>query len=153
MNRRPYTRKVPPTWWLRRQRYFAYMIRELTSLFLAIYSAVLVIGLAAAAAACGAQTINQLLADPAKYRNQNVTVKGTVDQSASIAGRGPYRIVDGDQGLWVVTQSGAPRRGARVDVTGTLQDGYDLSAFSSIIQLPGSLRSGLVLIESSHKAR
>jgi fumarate reductase subunit C len=54
MNRRPYTRKVPPTWWLRRQRYFAYMIRELTSLFLAIYCGVLVIGLISLAGGKGA---------------------------------------------------------------------------------------------------
>jgi hypothetical protein len=113
----------------------------------------LVVVLACAAAACGARTINQLLADPAKYRNQTVTVRGTVDQSASIAGRGAYRLTDGDQGLWVITTSGAPRRGARVDVTGKLQDGYDLSAFGNIIRLPGSAQSGLVLIEESHKAR
>ena len=117
------------------------------------FNAVLLVVLAGAAVACGARTINQLLADPAKYRNQTVTVRGTVDQSASIAGRGTYRLTDGDQGLWVVTTSGAPRRGARVDVTGKLQDGYDLSAFGNIIRLPGSVQSGLVLIEESHKAR
>ena len=93
-----------------------------------------------------------MLADPAKYRNESVTVRGTVDQSASVMGRGAYRLTDGEQGLWVVTSSGAPRKGARVDVTGRLQDGYDLSAFGSAIKLPGSLQSGLVLIESSHRA-
>ena len=98
-------------------------------------------------------TINHVLADPAKYRNETITVRGTVDESVSIAGRGAYRIVDGDQGLWVVTTSGAPRKGARVDVTGRLQDGYDLGMFGSAIKLPGSLQSGLVLIASSHKAR
>jgi hypothetical protein len=103
--------------------------------------------------ACGAHSINQLLADPAKYRNQSVTVRGTVDQSASVAGRGAYRLTDGDQGLWVVTTSGAPRRGAHVKVTGRLQDGYDLSTFGNVIQLPGALRSGLVLVEESHKAQ
>ena len=100
-----------------------------------------------------ATSINSLLADPAKYRNQSVTVSGTVDQSASVMGRGAYRITDGDQGLWVVTTSGAPRKGARVNVTGRLQDGYDLSAFGNVIKLPGSLQSGLVLVESSHEAR
>ena len=115
--------------------------------------AVVLLVLAAAAAACGARSINDLLADPAKYRNQTVTVRGTVDQSASVAGRGAYRLTDGDQSLWVVTASGAPRRGARVDVTGRLQDGYDLSAFGNVIQLPGALRSGLVLVEESHRAR
>jgi hypothetical protein len=102
---------------------------------------------------CGARSINQVLADPTKYRNESVTVRGTVDQSASVMGRGAYRLTDGDQGLWVVTSSGAPRKGARVDVTGRLQDGYDLSAFGKTIKLPGSLQSGLVLVEQSHKAR
>jgi len=116
------------------------------------YGAGLVLGLALVAAGCATKSINQLLADPAKYRNESVTVRGTVDQSASVMGKGAYRITDGDQGLWVVTSSGAPRKGARVDVTGRLQDGYDLSAFGTAIKLPGSLQSGLVLIESSHKA-
>jgi hypothetical protein len=117
------------------------------------FGAGLVVGLALVAVGCATRSINQLLADPAKYRNESVTVRGTVDQSASVMGRGAYRITDGDQGLWVVTSGGAPRKGARVDVTGRLQDGYDLSAFGTAIKLPGSLQSGLVLVESSHKAR
>jgi hypothetical protein len=116
-------------------------------------AAVVIVGLTLMAAGCGAKTINQLRADPAKYRNQSVTVQGTVDQSASVAGRGAYRIVDGDQDLWVVTSSGAPRKGARVSVTGRLQDGYDLGALAGVLKLPGAISSGLVLIESSHKAR
>jgi hypothetical protein len=108
--------------------------------------------LSSVAAACGAKSINQVLADPAKYRNQNVTVHGTVDESASVMGRGAYRIADGDQKLWVVTSGGAPRKGARVNVTGHLQEGYDLSGFGSVLKLPGSMQSGLVLVESSHKA-
>ena len=117
------------------------------------FGAALLLAISGATIACGAHSINQLLADPAKYRNQTVTVRGTVDQSALVAGRGAYRLTDGDQGLWVVTTSGAPRRGARVKVTGRLQDGYDLSAFGNVIQLPGALRSGLVLVEESHKAQ
>ena len=109
--------------------------------------------LCVAALGCGPTRINQLLADPARYRNQTITVRGTVGQSASIAGRGVYRLDDGGQSLWVVTTSGAPRQGARVDVTGRLEDKYDLSAFSSVLNLPASLQSGLVLIASSHTAR
>jgi len=33
----PYIRKYPNTWWLKRQPYFLFMIRELTSLFVAGY--------------------------------------------------------------------------------------------------------------------
>ena len=115
--------------------------------------AALILALGLATAGCGAKTINQLRADPAKYRNQSVTVQGTVDQSVSVAGRGAYRIVDREQDLWVITSSGAPRKGARVSVTGRLQDGYDLGAFAGILKLPGGVESGLVFIESSHKAR
>lgn len=105
------------------------------------------------AGGCGAKSINQVLADPAKYRNQSVTVHGTVDESASLLGRGAYRISDSGQSLWVVTGGGAPRKGARVNVTGHLQEGYDLSGFGSVLKLPGSLQSGVVLVESSHKAK
>lgn len=112
-----------------------------------------VILVAVVLAGCGAKSINQVLADPAKYRNTTITVRGTVAESASIMGRGAYRLTDGGQGLWVITGGGAPRTGARVNVTGRLQDGYDLTGFGSILKLPESLQSALVLIERSHEAR
>jgi len=114
---------------------------------------VLLVVFSLAALACGAKSINQVLADPAKYRNQSVTVHGTVDESASVLGRGAYRISDSGQSLWVVTNGGAPRKGARVNVTGHLQEGYDLSGLGNIIKIPGSVQSGLVLVEASHKAQ
>ena len=113
----------------------------------------LVLVLALMAAGCAATSINQVLADPGKYRNDTVTVRGTVTESASVLGKGAYRIADGDQGLWVITNGGAPRKGARVNVTGRVQEGYDLGALGRVINLPGSIQSGVVLIESSHKAR
>ena len=45
MSRRPYTRKVERSWWLQHPRYVAYMIRELTSLFVGLYCALLAVGL------------------------------------------------------------------------------------------------------------
>jgi len=116
------------------------------------HEVVLIFMLSVLAVGCGAKSINQVLADPAKYRNQSVTVHGTVDESASVLGRGAYRISDGGQSLWVVTSGGAPRKRARVNVTGHLQEGYDVSGFGSVIKLPGALQNGLVLVEASHKA-
>lgn len=113
----------------------------------------LVFVLALMAGGCAATSINQVLADPGKYRNDTITVRGTVTESASLLGKGAYRIADGSQGLWVITNGGAPRKGARVNVTGRVQEGYDLSRLGRVIQLPSSLQSGVVLIESSHKAR
>lgn len=45
MSRRPYVREVSRAWWLGQPRYVVYMIRELTSLFIGLYSAWLMIGL------------------------------------------------------------------------------------------------------------
>jgi fumarate reductase subunit C len=45
MSRRPYIRTVKRSWWLGRCRYVVYMVRELTSLFVGLYCALLVIGL------------------------------------------------------------------------------------------------------------
>jgi fumarate reductase subunit C len=45
MSRRPYVRQVERNWWLHRPRYVAYMIRELTSLFVGLYCALLAVGL------------------------------------------------------------------------------------------------------------
>jgi hypothetical protein len=97
------------------------------------YRLMAVLVLLAAAVGCGAKSINQVLADPGRYRNETITVRGTVAESASLMGRGAYRLTDGDQSLWVVTTGGAPRKGARVDVTGRLEDGYDLSAFGRVL--------------------
>jgi fumarate reductase subunit C len=54
MSRRPYVREVRRTWWLGQPRYVVYMIRELTSLFIGLYSAWLVIGLVRLAQGRGA---------------------------------------------------------------------------------------------------
>ena len=45
MSRRPYIRTVKRSWWLGQRRYFLYMIRELTSLFIGLYCALLVDGI------------------------------------------------------------------------------------------------------------
>ena len=45
MSRRPYVREVRRSWWLGQRRYAVYMARELTSLFVGFYCALLVLGL------------------------------------------------------------------------------------------------------------
>lgn len=45
MSRRPYVRTPRRDWWLGHRRYVVYMIRELTSLFVGLYCALLVVGL------------------------------------------------------------------------------------------------------------
>ena len=103
-------------------------------------------------AACAAKTINQVLADPSRYRNRQVRLSGSVVDSYSFANRGAYRIDDHTGQLWVVSDRGTPRKGARVTVTGTIREGFNLGSLGDKINLPG-VGVGLVLMESSHKAR
>jgi hypothetical protein len=101
-------------------------------------------------AACAARTVNQVIADPSRYRNREVKLSGTVVDSYSLVNRGAYRIDDGTGQLWIVSDNGVPRKSARVDVKGTIREGFNLG---DRINLPSAVGSGLVLIESSHKAK
>jgi len=103
--------------------------------------------------ACASRTINQVLADPSQYRNKEVKLSGSVVDSYSFVGRGAYRLDDRTGQLWVVSDKGVPRQGAKVDVKGTVREGFDIGSLGGRINLPAGLGSGLVMIESSHKAQ
>ena len=105
-----------------------------------------------ASAACATRTVNQILADPARYRDREVRLSGSVVDSFSIINRGAYRIDDGTGTLWIVSDQGVPRDGARVTVKGRVREGFNLGVLGDRIKLPAGIGSGLVLIESSHKA-
>ena len=107
---------------------------------------------AMASGACASKSINHILADPSRYQNREVQVSGTVAESFSVADRGVYRIADQSSGLWVIAKGGVPRKGARVTVKGTIRDGFNLGSLGEFINLPAGIESGLVLMESSHKA-
>ncbi len=102
-------------------------------------------------AAC-ATSINSVLADPSRYRNRDVKISGEVADSYSIAERGVFRVRDGSGQLWVVSDHGVPRNGARVSVKGTIREGFNLGALGNRINLPPGVSAGLMMIEKSHKA-
>ena len=108
---------------------------------------------ALASAACASRTVNQVLADPSRYRDREVQLSGVVVDSYSYVNRGAYRIDDGTGQLWVVSDKGVPRTSARVTVTGTIREGFNLGSLGGRINLPQGIGSGLVLMESSHKAK
>ena len=109
-------------------------------------------GTALVSAACASMTINQVLADPSRYRNHEVQLSGAVVDSYSVANRGVYRIDDESGQLWVVSDKGTPRKGARVTVKGTIREGFNLGSLGDQLKLPG-IGVGLVLMESSHTAK
>jgi hypothetical protein len=69
---------------------------------------VLVLG-ALVLSACATRSVNQILADPSRYRNREVRLSGSVVESYSFATRGAYRIDDQSGQLWVVSDRGVPR--------------------------------------------
>ena len=101
-------------------------------------------------AAC-ATTVNKVLADPSRYRNRDVSLTGNVVDSYSLLERGAYRIQDGTGELWVVSEHGVPRNGAHVKVRGKVREGFNLGNLGS--RLPRGVGTGLVIVESSHKAK
>jgi membrane protein implicated in regulation of membrane protease activity len=102
------------------------------------------------AAGCERRTVNQILAEPDRYARREVGIVGTVVESYSVMGRGAYRVDDGTGKLWVIASRGVPRKGAKVAVKGKIRDGFNLGG---IVRLPDAFSSGLVMIESSHRAR
>lgn len=113
---------------------------------------VLVLG-ALVLSACATRSVNQILADPARYRNREVRVSGSVVESYSLTNRGAYLIDDQSGQLWVVSDRGVPRKGARVTVKGTIREGFNLGTLGDRISLPAGIGSGLVMMESSHNAK
>ena len=108
---------------------------------------------ALASAGCASRTVNQVLADPSRYRDREVQLSGAVVDSYSFVNRGAYRIDDGTGQLWVVSDKGVPRTSARVTVKGTIREGFNLGSLGGRINIPQGIGSGLVLMESSHKAK
>lgn len=118
-----------------------------------IIGSVLISLLAVTVVACASRTVNQILADPSRYRDREVRVSGTVEESLSFASQGVYRVADDTGTLWVVSNRGVPRKGARVSVKGRIRDGFNLGGFGDRLRLPAGVESGLVMVETSHRAR
>jgi membrane protein implicated in regulation of membrane protease activity len=122
-------------------------------LWLRFVGAAILAGTALVSAACASKTINHVLADPSRYRNRQVQLSGAVVDSYSLANRGAYRIDDDTGQLWVVSETGTPRKGTRVTVKGTIREGFNLGSLGDRINLPPGVGQGLVLMESSHTAK
>jgi hypothetical protein len=77
------------------------------------------------------KSINQVLADPSRYANNDVTIKGNVTDSWGVMGTGAYQLDDGTGKLWVVTQNRAvPAKGARVAAQGRIDSSFSLGGKS-----------------------
>ena len=74
--------------------------------------------------------------DPGKYQNKDITVAGKVSDGFGALGTGVFQIDDGTGRLWVFSQNyGVPGSGAKVAVTGRLQQGFSFGGRSFALAL------------------
>jgi hypothetical protein len=105
---------------------------------------------AAATVACGGKSINHVLSDPSRYHDREVTISGRVVDSYSVARQGVYLIEDGTGQLWIASDRGVPRPGARVTVRGTIREAFNIGRLGRNVRLPVN---GVLMLERSHRAR
>jgi hypothetical protein len=111
---------------------------------------VLAAGVGLLGAGCTHMTVNKLMAQPARYHNREVALKGDVIKSVGLLGHGAYQLDDGTGTIWVYSSRGMPRQGARVKVWGRVKDVVDLGG---IIPLPREVGSGLIMEQTRIKGR
>jgi hypothetical protein len=100
---------------------------------------------------CAGTTISKILAEPQRYTHRgDVGLTGDVTESMSFLGHGAYKLDDGTGTIWVISQHGVPRKGARVKVNGKIRDVVDIG---TVIKLPQQIGSGLVMTDATVHGR
>jgi hypothetical protein len=77
-------------------------------------------------AGCAPVTVGRITADPSHFRNKTVRIAGTVTNSVGVMGKGGYQVDDGTGKIYVISGSGVPSRGSRVEVTGRVSPGVEV---------------------------
>jgi hypothetical protein len=98
---------------------------------------------ALALAGCGSTKIGRINADPTRFQNKTVRVEGRVVNSMGVLGAGGYQVEDDTGKIYVLSATGVPSRGSRVEVTGRVQPGATILGRSF----------GTTIKERQHKVR
>lgn len=89
-------------------------------------------------AGCPTRTsIERINRDPGRYVGKDVTIAGHVSSSFGALGAGVFEVDDGSGRMWVYSQRyGVPSNGAKVAVTGQLQQGFSFGgrSFATILR-------------------
>ena len=94
-------------------------------------------------AGCAPVTIGRIVADPSRYQNKTVRVSGTVTNSVGVLGKGGYQLDDGTGKIYVISGTGVPSRGSKVEVTGRVSPGVEVLGTAV----------GVAIREQSHKVK
>jgi hypothetical protein len=82
-------------------------------------------------------TISEINRDPARYSGKEVTISGKVSDSMGALGRGAFQVDDGTGRMWVLSENyGVPANGAKVSVTGSVQQGISFGgrSFATVLR-------------------
>jgi hypothetical protein len=81
-------------------------------------------------------SIADLNRDPGRYANRDISIAGRVSNSFGALGTGVYEIDDGTGTMWVFSQNfGVPGNGAKVAVTGRVEQGFSVGGRSFAVIL------------------
>ena len=79
--------------------------------------------------ACASTTrIGDVLADTSKYESKEISIKGTVGETAWLPAveKGTYQLGDGSGNIWVITTQPPPQKGQSVSTKGTVQSTFTI---------------------------
>jgi len=77
--------------------------------------------------------------DPSRFANKAITISGHATDAFGAMGNGLFQVDDGTGRIWVVSQNfGLPGNGAKVTVTGRIQQGFSF----------GGRNFGLILLQT-----
>lgn len=109
------------------------MLRKTSKVILSLVVAVTLLCLAGCPTSATIADINK---DPAKFAGKEVTINGTTSNSFGALGKGVYEVDDGTGSMWVFSQNfGVPSGGAKVAVTGTVEQGFSFGGRSFAVIL------------------
>ena len=76
--------------------------------------------------------IGDILADPSQYEGKDLTIKGTVGETAwfALVGKGAYQLGDGSGNIWVVTSQPPPQKGQSISAKGKVQSAFSIAGQS-----------------------
>jgi len=83
------------------------------------------------------ESIAKINRDPGRYAGKEITIAGRVVDSYGALGRGAFLVDDGTGSMWVLAgQYGVPGAGAKVAVTGHIEQGFTLGGrnFATILR-------------------
>ncbi len=103
----------------------------------------LIIAVALALTACESVSISRVLRDPSRWSGRDVHIHGTVTNSFGALGHGAYQVDDGTGTIWVISGTGVPSKGSRVDVVGSVFQGANV----------GGQAVGTAIREYQHKVK